>query len=552
VRCEDAVVPILENYLSKGRVVEYIQDAQAYLKRYPSSDFSPRVALDILMVAGRIGNRSLADKMKVFLLFENSHSVQGIHILSTFKNATEFKEFILEHAESKLAENPNYFPYCFSQLIESGLYHFKNELLDDGKFLLISYCIANAAGKRETAEILHSALNKLSKNNPSLSALLAICIDNRLSTPEKIIQLHEQKEDTAFLETFYLSTLSQSEKKQPNIGRILIENAITSRDYKDAQIQLDAMSESFRDDPQILFWQGWIYYSLHNDQQALDAFRKLNKSHPKSFYSDASEIYLEGIHNVEIYKQRISHEIFSAFEVLKSGIGILQANIKFIPKQSNDKKQAYSIYVGLLPKNNFLEMVLHKNNEMILGYRTSHRDSAIYLVKRKKILIFNEPGAVPVPTLSLQREDNGDFTFNVGIDFSSSIEDAGVKTSSLFDSPYLSTVDGIHDIIDHIARKHGWVLTKFLSESGSTTFGWGAPSTDSPDLKRVEYTISDKNIITNFKGGNLIINDLQYDMKPSFRLNPPPWPQVRVERSNTFDFSILMEFMGAVIQLFTT
>ena len=291
-RAEDAAIPILENYLSKGRMVEYIQDAEAYLTRYPSSDFAPRVALDVLMVADRTGNRSLADKMKVFLLFEHSHSVQGFHVLSTFKNATEFRAFILEHAESRLAGNPNLFAYRFSQLIDSGLYYFKNELLDDGKFLLISYCIADAAEKNETAEILISALYKMSKNNSSLSALLAICSDNGLSTSEKIVQLHEQKQDTAFLETFFLSTLSELDKKQPDIGRILIANAIKSRNYKDAQIQLNAMPENFHDDPQILFWQGWIYYSLHNDPQALEVFTMLNQSSPKSLYADASGIYL--------------------------------------------------------------------------------------------------------------------------------------------------------------------------------------------------------------------------------------------------------------------
>ena len=52
-RAEDAAIPILENYLSKGRMVEYIQDAEAYLTRYPSSNFAPRIALDVSFHAGR-------------------------------------------------------------------------------------------------------------------------------------------------------------------------------------------------------------------------------------------------------------------------------------------------------------------------------------------------------------------------------------------------------------------------------------------------------------------------------------------------------------------
>lgn len=549
-QAEDTAIPIPENYLPKGQVYEYIQDAQTYLTRYPSSNFSPRIALDVLMVADRIGNKSLADNMKVFLLFEHSHSLQGIHILSTFKNAGEFREFILEHAERQLPKNPVLFPYQFSQIIDSGLFYFKNKLLDDSRFLLISYCLVDAAGENKTAEILLSALRKISKNNASLLPLLDICLDKSLTPSEKIIRLHEQEEDTTFLESFYLSTLSQSDKNQPEISRILISNAIKARDYKKAQLQLDAMPENFRNDPQILFWQGWIHYSLHKDQQALDAFSILNKTHPNSRYTNTSRIYMEEIRNFEDYRKTISHEIFSAIEVLRSGIGILQANVKFTKNQSNDREQAYLIYIGLLPKKNFLELVLYRNSEMILGYRTSHIDSAIYLLGRKKILTFNESAVIPVPTLSLHREDNDSFTFNAGIDFSSSIEDAGVKTSSLFDSPYLSTIDGINDLIEHIARKHGWVLLNPMDRSGSTTFCWRAPSTDSPDMKHIEFNISEDAIITHFKYDNLIIDDLRYNKKPSFHLNQPPWPQYPIEKSDTFDFSVLMEFMGAVIQFF--
>ena len=547
-QAENTVIPTPEDYLPRGQLSEYIQDAQAYLSRNPASNFAPRIALDILMVANRIGNKSLADSMKVFLLFEHSHSLQGIHILTTFKDATEFRDFILEHAESQLAKKPLLFPHQFTQIIDTGLFYYKNKLLDDGNFLLIAYCLANAAGENKTVEILLPALRKISQNDASLSALLDICLDKRTTASEKIIKLHEQ-EDSTLLESFYLSTLSQSEKKQPAISRILISNAIKAKDYKSAQLQLDAMPENFKNDPQILFWQGWIQYSLYKDRQALDTLSILNKTHPNSGYANTSRIYMEGIRNFERYREIIVHEIFSALEVLRSGIGILQANVKFVTNPSGDREQEYLIYIGLLPKNNFLELLLYRDNEMVLGYRTSYIDSAIYLLGHKKILTFNEPAAIPVPSLLLQREDNDNFTLNAGFEFSSSIKDAGVKTSSLFDSPYLSTIDGINDLIGHIARRHGWVPINPVTKNGATTFRWRAPSIDSPDLIDTEYNISENAIVKHFKYGNLRIDDLRYSKEPSFQLTPPPWPQYPVAKSDTFDFSILMQFMGAVMQL---
>ena len=548
-QAEEILTPIPEDYLPRGQLSEYIQDALSYLTRYPSSVFSPRVALDILMVADRTGNKRLAENMKVFLLFEHSRSLQGIHILTTFKDASEFREFILEHAENQLSKNPSLFPRKFSQLIDSGLYYFKNSLLDDGNFLLISACIATAAGENKIVEILLPALNKISQGNDNLSALMDICLDKRATASEKIIKLHEQEEDTRLLERYYFSTLSQAEKNQPAISRIIISNAIKDRDYKRAQHQLDRMPVTFFNDPQVLFWQAWIQFSLHKDRQALETLAMIGKTYPNDMYAHTSRIYMQGIRNFEGYKESITREIFSASEKLRNGIGILEANVTFVTNPNSEREQAYLIYIGLLPKNNFLELLIYRNNEMILGYRTSHIDSAIYLAGRKKILTFDEPAAIPVPSLSLEREDNHEFTFNAGFDFFSSIKDAGAKTSSVFDSPYLSTVDGINDLLGHLARRHGWVPISPVVTNEAVTFRWRAPSIGSPELKHIDYTISKNAIVTHFRSNNLSVDDLRYHTEPSFQLASSPWPPYPIEKMERFDFSVLMEFMGTLIQL---
>jgi len=549
-QAEDAVIPMPENYLPKEQISEYLQDAYAYLTQNSSSPFSSRVALDLLMVADRIGNKSLAEDMKVFLIFEHTQSLQGAHVLTTFKNAQEIRDFILEHVEDQLSKNPVTFPDMFARIIESGLSYFKDQFLGDGNFLLISYCVTSAAGAGKTAQVLLPALVSLSQEDARLAGLMDICLDERNTAAEKIIKLHGQDEDTRFLETFYLSTLTESEKNQPSISRILISNAIKAKDYKTAQSRIDAMPDSFLDDPQVLFWQGWVQYSLRKDHLALQTFSNLSKKYPKSKWATTAIVYLKGIRNVGRYHQNIAHSLFSALEVIRNGIGILQAKVNLSTASDAEGEKKYAVYIGLLPENNFLEMILYRNEKIILAYRTSRIDSAIYLASRKKIITFNEPAAIPVPSVSLLRDDDGVFTLNAGLEFFSSINTAGVKTSSLFESPYLSTLGGVYDLVEHAARRHGWVPVDPVTKNDTQILIWQAASIDSPDLKTIECNISENAIIKRIKFDSFSIDDVQYSKKPTFKLSSPPWPPDPIEKSETFSIPIFMEFMGMVIQFF--
>jgi len=548
LRAEEPVVPMIETYLSQNQVSQYINDAYAYLNRYPSSDYAPRVALDLLMVAERTGYKKLADKMKWFLIYEHGQSLQGTHTLSTFKTASEFRDFLLEHTEDQLSDNPVSFADKYSGIIDSGLFYFKEELLDDDDFLLISSCLADAAGNRKTTEVLLPAAKSLFRDDTRLAEILEICLDNGASAAEKAVKLHGQ-DKMRLLETYYLSTLSESEKKQPDISRILISNAIKAKNYKTAQLYMDAMPSNFQEDPQILFWKGWIQYARRDDRQALETLTALMEKFPQSRWTETSKVFSEGIRNADNYNQAIAGQIFSAMETLKDGIGILQAKIKLTVISEDGISQPYWVYLGLLPKKDFLELQMYRNKEMILAYRTRTSDSAICLAGSKKIISFNEPAVIPVPTISLQKQGNDEFELSAGLDFFSSIREAGIKTSSLFDSPYLSSIEGIYDLIDQSARRNGWVPADPVANGKTTSLNWHAASTDSPELRTMVCQLSGDSIITHFKYDNFSIEELRYSKGASFDLSLPPWPSYVIEKRESFDVQIFMELMGAAIHL---
>ncbi len=547
---QDTVVPLPEHYISDGQTSKYIEDAYGYLQRNPTSNMAPRVALDILMVAERFGNKELSDIMKVFLMFEHSQSLQSVHVLSTFKDVDEFRAFVMVHAQEQLAKNHLLFPLQFSRLVDSGMFHFKNDIMNDGEFLLIAYCLANAAGATKTDEVLLPALKEKAGEDANLAKLVDICLNNKITVSEKVIRLHKQEENIPLLNNYYLSTLTASEKKEPDISLIIIGNAVKSGNYETAMLQLQAMPESFLNDPRILFWKSWIQFALKNDEEALETLSGLIKKFPKSEWVETAKLYMQGISSFKTSKDDNAKALLACFDVLREGIGFFEAKINFITNPDKHTKESHLVYAGLIPDKNILELMLYKNNKMVIGYRTGSADSALYLDGNDKILSFNESAAIPVPTLSLDREKNGNFLFNAGLEFSSSIKDAGVKTSTLFNSKYLSTFEGINDLLEHIARRHGWVPVKPLTKKEITTYIWHIPSTDSPDLKQVEYRISQDNIITSFNYDSLYVDDLRYGKKASFKLNAPSWPGHPEQKNEKFDFSIWMKFMGAAMGLF--
>ena len=260
---------------------------------------------------------------------------------------------------------------------------------------------------------------------------------------------------------------------------------------------------------------------------------------------------MQGIRSFETCKEDNAKALLACFDVLREGIGIFEAKINFTTNPDKRTKAKHLIYAGLIPDKNFVELLLYKNEKMVLGYRTGSAESALYLAGSSRILSFNEPAAIPVPTLLLDREHDGGFIFNAGIEFSSSIKDAREKVSSLFSSKYLSTLEGIHDLFEHIARRHGWVPVKPVTEKGITTYIWHVPSIDSPDLKQVEYRVSSDNIITFVKYDDLYVDDLRYGKKASFKLNAPAWPRHPEQKKEKFDFSMWMEFIGAAMRLLT-
>jgi hypothetical protein len=549
---QEATFPMSEDYLPLGKISEYLDDALNYLDRNHSGKFAPRVAFDLLMVSNYISNRALSEAMKAFLLFEHSQSLQSYYVLSSFKDVKDFREFLVEQADARFKDYPTSFPRQFTYAVISGLKHFGSTLLENRSFLLRAYCFADLAKEKQIANTILPLLRKESLDNTALASIINIYFDKRENATQKIVRLHGKGDDADFLEQLYLSRLSEEEKKQLEIIKILAENAIRSQAYQEAQLLIESMPKELHEDPQILFWKGWILFLLEKDQQALNTLAEITEKHQESEWAAAAKEYAKGILKYSEYQNANAEALLAISKVIKAGIGMLQVNLNYVCGEETAKSHNCRAYVGIVPGENRLEATLYKDNKLLFGYRTTARDSAIYLKSEPKILAFRKQGPIPAPSLSLTREDNGLFTFKAGFAIEPSMEGAGAKSSTLFNSPYLSTPEGVRTLLNYMTKRWGCVPNEPVTKNGITTFGWDIPSTDSPDMKQVEYRVSADDVLTYVRFDKVGIATLKYGPQKSFQLDPPAWPKAPIEEKDEFDFAAMIKLIELAMEIFKT
>ncbi len=525
----------------------YLREARGFLDRQPYSRFAPRVALDVLMVAERMSDRATVDAMKARLLFGYPQSLQASHVVSLFPDAKQFREFVMAQGSTRLKEAPGPLPEQFTRVVILGLRRFKDKLLANPLFLVQAHCFAAAAGAAQVVDAVTPALRKECSGSPELSEAVQVYSDSKRARVEKVTQLNGlDSKEARFLEYFYLSRLSAEERTSPKVVKIRVENAISDRDYATALALLESASDQFDGDPQILFWRAWTLFAQQRDAEALAVAEQITTQHADSDWAPAARAYAEGIRNFGGYGRVNIDAILGVSRVFKAGVGVFELSVEYVTDSETKGPTTFTAYVGVVPDENRLEVCLHRDAALFLAYRTDAQSSAIFLEGEPEILMFTKPGPVPAPSLSLSRAADGKFSFNGNLAMGSSVKEAGATSSTLFDSPFLSTSEGIATLLAHGARRRGSVPCKPVDRDGGVAFSWLLPATDSATSQSLEFHISAEHRITRVSYGGFRIKSLNYGPRDSHELTPPAWPELPVRERGEFDISAMMKLIGAV------
>jgi hypothetical protein len=548
VFAQEAKPPALETYLNSASVADFVRAAQAFLENHPTSEYAPRVALDLLMVAERGGDTSLAEKSKALLLFTYTPSLQTHHVLMGFADEKAFRTFLMAQVKERLSNPPQALPGQFVKIVQLALTRFPGKLFDDASFLIMTHCLAEAAGEIQLCQAILPTLVGKAAKEPKIAPVVGICLDTQRPLVDRIHQLHVTQSTVArFPLQFYLTRLSESQQQIPRIRRIGMEMAMQSRDYPLALEHYSHLPESIQNQPQVLFWRSWALMATGADDPAREMLTTLITEHGDSVWAEPARTYLAGLQDFDTLLSTQAEQLQKVTNVLKEDLSLLQAKILFTRENSD----CFMIHICSNAKGNLFEAVVEKNGILAVAYRTTVRDATFYLPSQGEIQRWPKAGPIPMPDITLDREVNGQFVMQAGLGFEANFKQVGTKGLHILESPYLSTLDGIQSLLDHVVRRHGLVPgAPRTTAEGNTEYRWLRPQIDDPGLLPLTITLTPTHQVTALTAGSIQVTSLKYGAPGSFELQTYTWPDLPQHDLEKADFAMILNMMGAVMELF--
>ncbi|MBG29736.1 MAG: hypothetical protein CMI31_07020 [Opitutae bacterium] len=550
-RAVEVKAPLFEEYLQGGRVAAYVQEALAFLEANPQSLYAPRVANDLLIIATALKNEQLAVEAKRRLLLDYPASVQSTHLVSTFEEAKELREFLVD-IQGPVGESE--FAGRFCRVVKAGFRQFGAEFLNDADFQLRCYLHSLTAGDDALKNAVLPQLREDLANDKEDFAELAIALDDKLSDLEKLRRLHAllEHEESATLEfciDFFAAALPKSERSSPEIVKILAERAVWGSGGKQALVLLDALPKAIRSDAKYRVLRAKVLWAESRAEDALkDLVQATSGAKP---WSRTATDFADGVRSWDERRALVVQSILGISKSFGKDTTGLDAEISFSKKDDEGKTFNYTAYLGMIPNKNLLQLHVSEGESVKFAYRTDAKSSGLYLAGADKIMRFATSGPVPAPNFTLEREEGGGFNLQGGATIASSLDAARKSGANLLDSPYLSTVLGLNTLLEHSVRRIGGWIEKPRQEGKTTYLSVRTLQRFNALGLRVTVGVHETGALASILvkkldgSSRLEVGKIRYG-GDSFELRPAVWPDLAFEDRKEFDFSVITQVMGAI------
>lgn len=547
-----APFPLMEKYILSGQMEKYLPDAMRFLHTQRNSPYAPRVLFDLYALAVVSKTPKLAENTRALLLLQYPQSSYSRYIVTTFKNAKEYREFLSRQIKKRFDKITDTYSEAFVNAMRIGVKKFGKAFFDDEIFLLECYLIAQKAKNQKLKDILTSKIQaklkkKTGNETDNFANLAAICLDDKLDTPSRIRKLSalDNKKSVQLFQKYYLSRLSQSERNQPDMLRVRVESLIIKKKFPQA-LALTKKLPTQHVDAQILFWRGWCLFSLQEPKKALASLKTVRQKYPKSLWAKPAA-QMEGC--IDGFEGNLKDNIDTFLAVLDKFKKQTEAFECELEITSGKNKANYRAYFATVFDENFLEFVVRKNKQTLLAFRVNKKTTDFYSRSSNKILRFPIAGNKPLLYGKLSREPNGKFTCNFFWGFSAST--ASKVDDNLLNSPYLTTRNGLTEFIAYNLRTGFLPATVHTTKKGKT-FTWIIFQAGKPKTSQIQWNVNSENVLTSIACDDMRLCRICYGAKNSFKFSPPKWPNAKIEKINEKSaglklFSALLSEAGAIL-----
>ena len=272
------------------------------------------------------------------------------------------------------------------------------------------------------------------------------------------------------------------------------------------------------DEARVLFWRAWAWAAAGEPAAASDLFQQLGRKHPDDPWAKQAADLQPVVRDLDPSLARTVEAVLLASKGVRRGTQTLEARAAYTP----DKGPPVDVYLGVAAGKQF-ELRVARGEKVAFAYRSTDKDCTVFLEGEPSVYHFSSPGVLPLPVLNLRRVGNG-FAFNAGMNLTTSADALATALSNLMSSEFLSTREGLQDLLRSSERRGEFPLPPAPAGPGETTYGWVSPDVAAPKAARFTFTLSADGTVVGAAAPGFTLRRLRYGPADSFTLAPPAFP----------------------------
>jgi len=542
-------IPFYEDYFRKSDLNGFLRQAKIFLEKKPEAPEAPRLAMDYLMAGKAARNIEAVNRATGYLLFKYQNSLPTLHLLSSFeKGSDKLKTILKTQAEiADLSDKQFADAYCRTLILIARAQD--PELFKDSGIRLRAYLLATTAEVEEIQKIAAQTLSKQADKGNAMSKVVKVVfsedeIIKKIEALEKV-----QGDDARFCMKYYMSQLTESQLKSPEILTLQIKQGLFEK-AGDMEKVFQAFESLPSGTVKLPKYQAFLGLAQHLDEKDEDAIKTLRNISTTSsdktavLWGKTARAYADGLQSSENRKKLLLGALGKAIDRLsqKSDAWLLEA--KWQTEGGEGKTANYHAHLAISKSAESFEIQVRKDKEMVFAFRTDPKKASVIPPMGDVVISFASPGALPVPQASIVRNvSDGSFNYNFNLSFASTfarLEDMG---SGILKNPYVGTAKGREVLVSYLLGSKPIWLGPAKSIRGGTSYPVYSLSPDEPVPTYAELAFDVSGELTSCSFGDFSLPSiLRGDAGILEKM--PKWPDLAKKEEAKFDFALFMQMIS--------
>ena len=481
-------IPFYEDYFRKSDLNGFLRQAKIFLEEKPEAPEAPRVAMDYLMAGKAARNIEAVNRATGYLLFKYQNSLPTLHLLSSFeKGSDKLKTILKTQAElADLSDKQFAAAYCRTLILIARAQD--PELFKDSGIRLRAYLLATTAGVEEIQKIASQTLSKEADKGNAMSKVVKLVFseDGLMKKIEALDKI--QGDDARFCMKYYMSQLTESQLKSPEILTLQIKQGLFEK-AGDMEKVFQAFDSLPSGTVKLAKYQAFLGLAQHLDEKDEDAIKTLRNISTTSsdktaaLWGKTAQAYADGLQSSENRKKLLLGALGKAIDRLGQESDAWLVEAKWQTEGGEGKPANYHAHLAISKSAESFEIQVRKDKEMVFAFRTDPKKASVIPPKetRKSSFPLPVPALLPVPQASIVRNvSDGSFNYNFNLSFASTfarLEDMG---SGILKNPYVGTSKGREVLVSYLLGSKPIWLGPAKSIRGGTSYPVYSLNPDEP------------------------------------------------------------------------